>query len=351
MTYRVPSPSNVFVPSPDASGMVISFSRDPKRFALPKYVQYVPTTQIVGLYTRLDPKQSVRVPTSQQSKWGRGMVRPAHEQNLIPFDYQEYRCQRSDYGFTLPYEVMKSPSWPVLATHAAMNLSQAMTDRTQEVATLLQTTANWSGNTGAAHTLNGGYGQWDQASNDPASAYHLAIKRTLDAVVLAIKKATNARVTRDDLVVVMGPLTAQAISQTDEIRDMLKQSQFAKMQVEGDEPGPNAEYNLPPRLYGLELVVEDSTIVADNPSGPSDSQGFIWTGDSVAVVSRAGGLDAEPGLPSFSTVQIYFAEQLTVETFDDSRNRRTEGHVVDDRSAVLTAPAAGYYITDVLARV
>lgn len=349
MTARAPSASNVFVPSPDATGQVISFSRDPKKFALPRYVQYVDVDKIVGIYTKLDPKQSVRRTSRQSTRWARGSRRPEHNNNQPLFEYLEYACERSDYGFNLPYEVEQQASWKVKAHNAAMVMSQGMTDRTKEVYDFITAAGNWEGNTAACNTLNGGHGKWDQASNDPVSPFHLAIKRSINAAVLRIMKATNSLVDRNDLRCIIGPGMATKISETDEIRDMLKQSQYANKEVYDNHKGLNEIYNLPDRLYGLDLVVEHSTINVGEVGGADDLQAFLWDDNNVVIACQPGGVDGGPAQEgTFSTFTIYFYEQMTVETFDDARNRLIEGHVVDDRSVKMTAAASGYLITDCL---
>lgn len=350
MTVRAPGPYNVFVPSPDATGQVISFSRDPKKFALSGYVQYVDVDKITGIYTKLDPKQSVRRQSLNATRWSRGSVRPAHENNQPLFEYLTYRCERSDYGFTLPIEVDQQASWKVKANCAAMVMSQAMTDRTKEVYDLVTDTGNWdSGHYGACTSVNGGFGQWDQASNDEASPYHLAIRRTLDQAVQRILLSTNGLVTPEDLRVVIGVRMAQAIGRTGEVRDMVKQSTIAAPHVYGIK-GRNAMYNLPDELYGLPLYVENATIVTEPVGSASDTQGWVWDSDYVLVCSQPGGVDGGPAAEgTFSTVTIYFDEQLTVETFDDTRNRRVEGHVVDSRDPKMTAATTGFLVTGCMA--
>ena len=53
------------------------------------------------------------------------------------------------------------------------------------------------------------------------------------------------------------------------------------------------------------------------------------------------------GVPDFSTLSIFAYEDMTVETEDDTWNRRVRGRVVDDSAVVLTAPLSGYLLTDV----
>ena len=64
--------------------------------------------------------------------------------------------------------------------------------------------------------------------------------------------------------------------------------------------------------------------------------------------SRPGDLVAPGSGPSFSTCMIFAYEEMTVETLRDTRNRRVEGHVVDDFSVVVTAPATGFLLTSVV---
>jgi len=45
---------------------------------------------------------------------------------------------------------------------------------------------------------------------------------------------------------------------------------------------------------------------------------------------------------------LFTREELAVEVLHDEKNRRTEGHVVDDFAAVVTAPATGFVFTGVM---
>lgn len=352
MSLVHPSTTNVYVPSPDATGQVISFTRDPKSFKLPQYIQYVNTDKIVGLYTKLGRVNPVRSQGYQQWRWGRGSTRPEGNWNGMPFEYLEYRTERHDFPFVIPYEVDRQASWPVLASHAQMLLSQAMTNRTDVVVSLLQTTDTWPTNhTDTVNSLNGGAGYWDNASNEEDSPNYLAIKKSLDAATIQILKSTNSMVSEEDLVLIMSPFCAQKISQTDEIRDMIKQSPDAMDQVRGNKPNQNKLYGLPEYLYGYKLVVENAVICRDEETASdadSGTQEFIWSDDKPCIVSRKGGLEGQNGAPTFSTVQAYFFEELTVESLDDPRNRRTEGHVVDDFDVVVPAGVAGYLFQDAL---
>src|SRR6516164_9719427 len=96
------SGTDTFVPSFDASGrLVIGYSRNPNKFHLPKYVQYVESPRMVGFYLKLSPQEAARVVTVQEYTWPDGQVRPQHDDGLEQFNFVEFRCQRYDYGFTI----------------------------------------------------------------------------------------------------------------------------------------------------------------------------------------------------------------------------------------------------------
>jgi hypothetical protein len=59
-------------------------------------------------------------------------------------------------------------------------------------------------------------------------------------------------------------------------------------------------------------------------------------------------LEGIGGAPSFSTLTAFMKEEINVEIKTDEWNRKVHGRVTDDNDIVLTAPAAGYCITDIL---
>jgi hypothetical protein len=70
---------------------------------------------------------------------------------------------------------------------------------------------------------------------------------------------------------------------------------------------------------------------------------------TVYMLARPGGLVASPEAgPSWSTCMLLLLEEMTVEDFDDDKQRRTEMHIVDDFAPVMTAPVSGFYFTGVI---
>ena len=130
------------------------------------------------------------------------------------------------------------------ALEAAVGMQQAMTARTLLVHQALGTQANWD----APHWSNvtsipGVTGTWDAALST-----NLFIKKSLNYGVKRIMKSTLSKVRRRDLQLVINPNTATAISETQELTDVIKQSPEAYSQVTQAE-GRWSEYGLLNRLF------------------------------------------------------------------------------------------------------
>ncbi len=176
------------------------------------------------------------------------------------------------------------------------------------------------------------------------------IQISIQTAALAILKATQGTVTLDKLKLLIGPDTAYRMSQSPEIKTAFIQSQFAKDSLTGT--GEVAAYwGLPPRIAGVEIVVEQSYVDTSNLnttlSGASDTvTTIVPTGDAF-LVSRPGGLIGVEGARNWSTLVMFAYEEMTTEVFNDPQNRRVQGHVTSDFVHVLTSPSVGYFFSKV----
>lgn len=352
-TPRMPSALDGFIPQ--ATGLAVAFVRKPGEFKLYEYIQIVKADALVIVYAYLDPDEPVRVVSDAEFAWPWGQPRPKPQNNIGNFKFQEVRLNRRAYGYSLAEEIINPPAggYNPQRFHNAMMLSKAMTNATQRVTTLLETAANWGNNTATANTLNGGAGYWSLASNDETNVHFLAIKKSLMKAVLQIFKSTNSCVKFKDLRLRISPDLAVAMAETSEIHTYIEKSPFAQAELRGDSPDPNVAWGLPSKLYGLPLIVEDSTIdiVRANASGTPDTldteKKLIADKTKAVITSVVGGLDGEYGTESFSTVQRYYHKyDLTVESRLDSWNHLYESFVVDQYKENLTAPVSGYLITE-----
>jgi hypothetical protein len=144
----------------------------------------------------------------------------------------------------------------------------------------------------------------------------------------------------------MSPKTAHAMSQSAELKDLIKYTQGVQL-MQG--AGNYSRYGLVPQLFGIgDIVIEDAVKVT-NQKGATRAADYILGLNAVVFVSRPQGLVGVEGGSNFATVTNFVYEDMTVETFDDPRNRRTVGSIVDNSAIEITAPLAGWYIVDIAA--
>lgn len=362
-TLRWVGPTNGFIP--EATGQVVGFIRKPERFPLNRYCKYFPTPKTVGVYPMLGRDHPVRIVSNEEFVWEDGDWRPQHRDQQQPFTWQEFQTNRLDYGFTLGYKAIdQTNAFRLKPVHMAAAISQAMTNRTNRVVTLLDTAANWGSNSAAANSLNNGAGKWDTASDDPNSPFYEAIYGSLIEAYRRIHLATNGTVTIPEMKVIVGPGAAIKISKAPELVNYVRETPQARQFLEGGFDPQFDKWGLPSRYRGFEFVVEDSPIVTVReavstltgtaPLHPAEAsialgqRGYI-KGDTTAVmVTRTEGVDGDYGAPDFSTVQVYhYGSLLEVEAFDRPRHRLVEGHVSEDIKEVLMSNLVGFQITNI----
>jgi hypothetical protein len=219
-----------------------------------------------------------------------------------------------------------------------------MTFRTQKAATLLSTAGSYDGQTASVSTLvSAGV---IQGELDLSTTARKDIKRAFDYMADVIFKSTLGGVEQSDLIIVVGPDFARRISVSQEIVDHIKQSPAAREELEKG-LAPNTRFGLPSMLYGYPIEIEN-TVKVTSRKGATKATSYVWDGGNVAMLSRPGGLEGVEGTPSFSSVQVFLKEEMTVETKHDRDNRRHEGHVVDDFDVQMVAPASSYLLTGAL---
>ncbi len=245
----------------------------------------------------------------------RGKTAITGNANQLSFEWINFRTQRRSYPWTLgdqTIEIHKSLSkidWT--QQNSGSVASQAMTNRTNRVVTLLQDPTQWGNNTADCNTINGGYGNWRNASSDPSSPNYLAIKRSLGNACKLIRLLTNGMVKRKHLKLVLSLGLAEIMADTSEIYDYVKFGPYAQGAQRGEDRDMDEDGGLPPKLYGIEICIEDSPLVNvyPNASGTAAStltgqRTFVKNDTTALLVSRVGEIEGSYGAKSFSTVQI-----------------------------------------------
>lgn len=349
-----PGYSNVFIPgtNKDADGrLIVGFSRNPGRFALPGYVQYVPVTQPVGYYLKITNQEMARVINTFDFLWPDGMNRPQRSRDTESHNFIPFRTERYDYGFQLGTKTAKYASWPIIEMHSQIKAAQCMTARTIRMWNILTTASNWQtsadpdlavNHTSATATALGAGGSiYSGTSTDPR------LKKALDLMAVAITKDTNGVIGDDPDVFsfVINPTTARQLAESAEIHDYLKGSPDALSEIRTDQ-SPGAKYGLPTNVYGYRCWVEKTVKVTARVGGTL-ARSFVVPDNALVMLSRVGGLEGVYGAPSFSTATIFTLEEMSIESFDDPKNRLTDNHVVEDVAEALTCPASGWYVADI----
>lgn len=353
MTLRFASQSSGFVP--EATGVVVAFVRKESEFPLNRYVKYLPSPKTVGLYAKLGRDHFARVVTDAEFAWHDGADRPTQNYQNVPWEMVEFSTQRRNYGWTLGHDTVDQTNlFKIKLAHMDGAVSQAMTNRTNRVVSMLQTSSNWGSNYASAATLNGGAGTWANASDDPDSPNYLAIAKALFEAARRINLATNAKIKIGDLRLLVSPGLAIAMGQSGEINNYVRETPQATQIIrEGLDPNVNNLWGLPASYRGFEIVVEDTPIVterhATSGTEATTNRSYVKSDTSAVLLARPGALDGEYGTKDYATVQLYhYQELLRVEARDDTWNRRIEGAVSENIKEVLAAPPSGFLITDVM---
>jgi hypothetical protein len=347
---------------PKETGQVVAFVRKKDQFTLNEYVQWVSAPTPLGLYKRYDRDGFVRLVSGDRQAWEDGNRRPVRGENKLREEWDDFRCQRKSFDWTLGYLALENTkNFELKPAHMAMATSQAVTELTDRTMTLLQAPANWpTTNTADANTLNGGRGKWSAASDDPADdAHYNAIFLTLTAAADTINLYTNGRVMPGDLRVILSPTAARKIAATPEITNYCRESPAAKEILEKGLDSQYSTWGLPKSYKGFQFCVEAAPKVSEYPTasavgltgvGEATTNRTRMKNDTTAIiVSRPGGLDGEFGTPSFSTVQLFHhGSQVEVEAFDKPEDRLVDGHVTTHVAVELAAGFSGFLITSIL---
>jgi len=294
---------------------------------------------MTGYYLRQDVPDNVRITDTKEFAWPLGNDRPTGKQNS--FEFVSYSTERFAYPFYIPQESANQAAWDVVAQHARSKAQLAMTARTMRAASVLSTSGNWGSNyVATAATSPISAGSWTNSS--VANAY---IQKTIQAVMRQVSLSSGGAVAPNQLIMVISPTIAQIVSQAPETKEYVKNYPAALSFYQGSDTF--SRWGIPPTLFGLgDVVVDDSVKVTSKKGAATLSSSYVY-GNGAYFLSRPGGLVGVEGSSSFSTLQIFAYEDMTVEQFNDPMNRRLEGRVIDNSVSAVVAPVGGYAIGDV----
>lgn len=338
-TYQgVGGGQNVFVPgtgwnNAQAGALLqVEYSRNPRSFPINKYAQIVPVNASSGWFYRINPVDAMRINGANNFVWPEGSDAPVgKDQNVAPI---QYTTTRYSYPFQFSSKTAQQAAWDIVASHARSKMQLAMTDRTRAMLVQLTTEANWDGN----YSATTGFGSWT-SSNATTEQY---IKKTIMSKCQAINIATGGTVGPKDINLIVNPIQWAGMLATAEIQAYLVNNVNARSALEQNEQWDL--WGAPSRLYGVNLVIEDTVSNTVLQGAATQTQGYVL-GNAVAIFcGRPGGLVANNDAPSFNCAQINTYEDFTVEQQDDTWNRVTKGRVTQDIAPIVAAPLSGYLI-------
>lgn len=344
MAQVYPGALNTYTPAFNAQRasdeMIVEYSRNPSSYSVNKYSQIRKVDERAGYFARMNTDYAVRVVNATEHAWNDSTDRPTGRTR--PHEFVAYTTRRYSDGFRMGGIAREQAAWNIIASHARGSSSMMMTLRTLLGVTELTTTGNWGSNTDTA--VNVGGGVW--TGSTAANAF---IQKTFQTVIENVAKSTGGAVRAGDLACVISPTTAHAMAQSPEVIQYVINQPAALQYFMSTELFQT--YSLPPTLWGVQIIVEDAVRVSGREEIAQEEVGAYIMGNFAAFVARPGGqagIDNAPEAPTLSTLTCFIKEEMTVETFDDPENRRTNGYITEDYVFELTAPASGYLVQSVL---
>ena len=340
MAAREAGGSNTFVPSFDATGAIISYTRNPESFRISDYAKYITVKKDQGYFAAINPDEAARIVNDEDSLWEDGEDDKDQNDGKNEFEFKPYRTQRRRFGFNIGYKAAEQCDWNILANFSATKVQKAMTQRTKLALDVATTAANWGSNTFDATT---NYGLWSSSDENT-----LAIQNSINAAVRGITTATGAVVNNPkSLMIVIDPVLASLIAASPEYRSYIKGSPDALAALT-DWSNPNRIFGLCPYLYGVRLVVEATNRVTTRKGG-TQTRVNCMSSTKAVILSKPEGIPGADAVDAvdFSTLCFRFKEEMTIESKDDPDNRRHKGRVVEDYVVQLQAPETGFLLTNI----
>lgn len=339
-------PLSVFIPAfqgKQTANLVVSFARDPKKFAVNKLAQRTPTPLMAGNFMQLRPEALARIMTNPNAAvWVDGQMRPGGTHNEQDYRAVPYVCTRiADTAF-IGWQTRDQAVWPIQDTQTAALGHIMMTRRSQAFYTLTMTAGNHLSSHVKTATqwsnIGGTGGFWSAGtSTNPI------IKRALLQMANQIRLDSMNAVDYMQLTLVITPPAAIAMSTSAEIHDYLARNPLALAQVRGDAPSQNGQWGLPDKLYGMDLVI-DGTLrtTTGRLTVPGTTVDIMdSTDNSALVLATPGKLDDNVGqvTSAFSSVHmfVYNGEEMVVETQDFPWDKLTKMSVHETYTFIFAA--------------
>lgn len=132
-TTAFPGPNNVYIPAFQGkmqAQLIVSYARDPKRFAVNKLAQRAPTNTLAGNWLTLRPEVLARILNDpNEVVWVDGQPRPTGTHNQQDFRATTYQCVRRARPAYIGWQTRDQAVWDIVDTQQQVLAHQMMTQR------------------------------------------------------------------------------------------------------------------------------------------------------------------------------------------------------------------------------
>jgi hypothetical protein len=345
-TTAFPGPYDVYIPAfggKQTSRLIVSYARDPKKFAVNGLTTRTPTDTLSGNWISLRPEALARVFQDPNAYiWVDGQKAPDANYNTQDFRYTPYQCFRRAMPDYLGDQTAEQAVWPIQETkldalaHIMMTLRATvfytlMLNPVNYLATHVMTATQWSSQNGAT---GGGWQQGTEANP--------IIMRTLRNMANQIRKDTLATTSYKDLTLIIDPDAAILMSSSQEIHSYLARCQFALAQIKGDSAEQNGEWGLPPTLYGMNLIVDPTLQTISPRLQVPGTFTDVMNYNTAIVMAAPGAIKGNNGQVNsgFSTTHmfVYKGQEMVVKTKADDWSLRTNMLIFENYAMSIVAP-------------
>lgn len=357
--------------------LLTGYSRNIGSFRLPQYCPIKPVARQRGLYQKFNPNVNFRMGSNwkAESVWADGADRPNGLKNKQELVFEPYQTVRYDEPILATDLEIQQADWAVTDTNAQTVLQLMMTRRTAFAMDALST-AVYGGNTAPVDSSQAGSivssrftGAVAGSNWSNGTTIQPNIKASIQFGLKQIQVATGAAVGLNELCLVIGPDVAMAMSTSAEVTQALIQSVYAAQLVTGTD-GPeaviapyNAMWGLPYAIGGVPIVVEDAVWdITGKPGTNGAGVGtFIMDANTAYLLRRPRNIlqnielpkdvlteTREAYFPVVSSLVMIAREEMSLESFDEPRNRRQDTHVVTDFQIQLVSALSAFKYTHVV---
>ncbi len=367
--YQVPGARNVFLPGYSKqrqAEFIQAYQLNEEKFRLNRVITLTNVDTLEGVYPKIYGPDRIRVedPTGKDVVWpdGRPINLYQHDTNITKARRTNIRwgMQRYLRKDTLGYLLIEQSPYDEVRLRQDELAMKSQLFRTLKTIAVMLTSSNWGGALAAG-------GRYDTATNLDVLALAMAgygvaatkwttgtsanpvMARNIGYMLTRVFLSTLGAVSLEDLVLVMNPTTALALSLSQEIREFIRGFPGALEFIRGTAAG--GQWFLPQPLFGVRVEILDTPKITGNPTHNADTPVFAWPDGVVGLFARPGAITSGIGGSPFSSVHIFQLRDHAFRPMQEDLGRIHQAVYVaveDAFQPIIVAPESGFVVTGVI---